>query len=55
MGLGARIVDKKGRVPHIAWRWDPETDILTGAVKRAAAKGASTSKSTRWSGGSASP
>jgi hypothetical protein len=40
MGLGARIVDKKGRVPHIAWRWDPETDILTGAVKRTAAKGA---------------
>lgn len=39
MGLGARIVDKKGRVPHIAWRWDPETDILTGAVKRSAAKG----------------
>jgi hypothetical protein len=40
MGLGARIVEKKGRVPHIAWRWDPETDILTGAVKRSAAKGA---------------
>ncbi len=39
MGLGARIVDKKGRVPHIAWRWDPETDILTGAVKRTAPKG----------------
>lgn len=39
MGLVARIVDKKGRVPHIAWRWDPETDILTGAVKRAAVKG----------------
>jgi len=40
MGLGARIVDRKGRVPHIAWRWDPETDILTGAVKRTAGKGA---------------
>ena len=40
MGLGARIIDRKGRVPHIAWRWDPETDILTGALKRAAAKGA---------------
>ncbi len=38
MGLGARIVEKKGRVPHIAWRWDAETDILTGTVKRAAAK-----------------
>lgn len=40
MGLGARIVEKKGRVPHIAWRWDPETDILTGAVKRSTVKGA---------------
>jgi hypothetical protein len=40
MGLGARIIDKKGRVPHIAWRWDPETDILTGAVKRTVKKGA---------------
>jgi hypothetical protein len=40
MGLGARIVDRKGRVPHIAWRWDPETDILTGALKRTVAKGA---------------
>jgi len=40
MGLGARIVDRKGRAPHIAWRWDPETDILTGSVKRTAAKGA---------------
>ena len=38
MGLGTRIVEKRGRVPHIAWRWDPETDILTGAVKRSSAK-----------------
>jgi len=40
MGLGARIVERKGRTPHIAWRWDPETDILTGAVKRTAGKDA---------------
>ena len=40
MGLGARIVEKKGRLPHVAWRWDPETDILTGAVKRTVKKGA---------------
>jgi len=40
MGLGARIIDKKGRLPHIAWRWDPETDILAGAVKRVVKKGA---------------
>lgn len=39
MGLGARIVERKGRVPHIAWRWDPETDILTGGIKRSSAKG----------------
>ena len=41
MALAARIVEKKGRLPHIAWRWDAETDILTGAVKRPAAKSAS--------------
>lgn len=40
MGLSARIVDRKGRVPHITWRWDPETDILTGGLKRSAAAGA---------------
>ena len=40
MGLGARIIDKKGRLPHVAWRWDPETDILTGAVKRTVKKDA---------------
>ena len=40
MGLGARIVERKGRSPHIGWRWDRETDILTGAIKRPAAKDA---------------
>jgi hypothetical protein len=33
MGLGGRVVERSGRVPHIGYRWDPETDILTGAIK----------------------
>ena len=33
MGLGGRVVERSGRVPHISYRWDPETDILTGAIK----------------------
>jgi hypothetical protein len=33
MGLAAEIVTRTGKVPHAAWKWDPETDILTGAVK----------------------
>lgn len=33
MPLGARVVERKGRVPRISYRWDPETDILTAAVK----------------------
>jgi len=33
MGLAAEIVQRTGRVPHATWKWDPETDILTGAVK----------------------
>ena len=33
MGLGGRVVERTGRVPHISYRWDPETDILTGSVK----------------------
>lgn len=40
MGLGVRIIERKGRLPHVTWRWDPETDILTGAVKRTTKKGA---------------
>jgi hypothetical protein len=35
MGLAARIVQRKGKAPRVAYRWDPETDILTGAVKGA--------------------
>ena len=40
MPLGARIVERKGKLPRISYRWDPETDILTGAVKGADKAGA---------------
>ncbi len=36
MGLAAKVVERKGKAPRISYRWDAETDILTGAVKGAA-------------------
>lgn len=33
MGLAGRVVERTGRVPHISYKWDAETDILTGAIK----------------------
>jgi hypothetical protein len=33
MALGARIVTRTGKAPKTTYRWDAETDILTGAVK----------------------
>ena len=33
MALGATIVERKGKPPRCSYRWDPETDILTGAIK----------------------
>ncbi len=33
MGLGARIIERTGSPPQVTYRWDPETDILTGSVK----------------------
>jgi hypothetical protein len=36
MGLGAKVIERKGKVPHIDYRWDAETDILTGSVKGSA-------------------
>ncbi len=33
MGLTATVIDRRGKAPHTAWRWDAETDILTGALK----------------------
>ena len=36
MGLAATIVERKGKAPKFTYRWDAETDILTGAIKGAA-------------------
>ena len=33
MGLAGRVVERSGRVPHISYKWDAETDILTGSIK----------------------
>jgi hypothetical protein len=33
MSMDARIESLTGPLPSIAWRWDPETDILSGAFK----------------------
>jgi hypothetical protein len=33
MGLGAKLVERRGKPPRINYRWDPETDILTGSMK----------------------
>ena len=32
-GMDARIEPLAGALPSLAWRWDPETDILSGAFK----------------------
>ncbi len=31
--MEARIEPLSGSLPHIGWRWDPETDILSGSFK----------------------
>jgi len=33
MSLTGRVVERTGRIPHISYKWDAETDILTGAIK----------------------
>ena len=33
MSIDARIEPLSGALPSINWRWDPETDILSGAFK----------------------
>ncbi len=33
MGVTGRVVERTARVPHISYKWDAETDILTGAIK----------------------
>ena len=31
--MEARIEPLSGSLPHVGWRWDPETDILSGSFK----------------------
>jgi hypothetical protein len=33
MSMDARIEPISGTLPSVTWRWDPETDILSGAFK----------------------
>jgi hypothetical protein len=33
MGLAGRVVERSGKLPHISYKWDAETDILTGSIK----------------------
>jgi len=33
MSLAGRVVERAGRAPHISYKWDAETDILTGAIR----------------------
>ena len=33
MNVDARVEPLTGNLPSIGWRWDPETDILSGAFK----------------------
>ncbi len=33
VGVEARVEPLNGALPTIAWRWDPETDILSGSFK----------------------
>jgi hypothetical protein len=33
MSLDTRIEPLTGKLPSISWRWDPETDILSGSFK----------------------
>ena len=54
MGLGARIVDRKGRLPEIGYRWDSETDILTGAIKGGGPAGSGLTGSVELEGGDGS-
>jgi len=39
MGLGAKVVERRGKPPRINYKWDPETDILTGSVKGGSRQG----------------
>jgi hypothetical protein len=54
MGLAGRVVERTGRMPHIAYRWDPETDILTGAIKSGNKKAGGLTGSVELEGGDGS-
>jgi len=54
MGLGGRVVERSGRVPHISYRWDPETDILTGTIKSGLKKAGGLNGSVELEGGDGS-
>ncbi len=54
MSLAGRVVARTGRAPHIAYRWDPETDILTGSVPNAAKKAGGLTGSVELEGGDGS-
>ena len=54
MGLGGRVVERSGRVPHMSYRWDPETDILTGAIKGGGKKAGGLTGSVELEGGDGS-
>lgn len=34
--LRAEVVSREGSLPHVSWRWEPETDILSGSCRRPA-------------------
>lgn len=54
MGLAGRVVERTGRTPRIAYRWDPETDILTGAIKTGGQKTGGLTGSVELEGGDGS-
>jgi hypothetical protein len=54
MGLAGRVVERTGRVPHISYRWDAETDILTGAIRSARTKAGGLTGSVELEGGDGS-
>ncbi len=54
MGLSGRVVERTGRAPHIAYRWDAETDILTGSIRSAHKKAGGLTGSVELEGGDGS-
>jgi len=54
MGLAGRVVERTGRVPHITYKWDAETDILTGAIRSGRKKAGGLTGSVELEGGDGS-